>query len=100
MNAILKTASLALFAITVAAAHPARADDDDWHRHDRGHHWGEYGRWEHHHREYGYGHPAVVYAPPGVVYAQPGYVYPPPVVVYAPPPPPPTATFVFPLNFR
>lgn len=64
------------------AAMPARADDDDWQRHE----WREHERREHEWRErqaWCAYHPYACGYPSGYVYAAP------PPVVYAPPPPPP-----------
>lgn len=67
----------------VAAALPARADDDHHGRREwREHEWRERQAWcAYHPYECGYP-PGYVYAPPPVVYAPP----PPPPVVYAPAP--------------
>ena len=54
---------------------PARADGDDWRRHE----WREHGR-EHEWRERQHWYrPGYVYAPPPVYYPPPEYYAPPPV---------------------
>jgi len=69
----------------VALTSPARADDDGWKHHHRGHYnYGGPGYVVAPGYAYGYGY----YAGPPVVYYQPppAYVVAPPPVVYAPPP--------------
>lgn len=60
-------------AAVVAAAGPARADRDDFRRHE----WRERREWRE--RPFGYGPPPFVYSPPPPVY------YRPPPVYYTPP---------------
>jgi len=71
--------------MSVALTSPARADDDGWKHHHRGHYnYGGPGYVVAPGYAYGYGY----YAGPPVVYYQPppAYVVAPPPVVYAPPP--------------
>jgi hypothetical protein len=67
-------ASAGVAALLAAAAAPARADWDGWHRHGWHHHW---------YRPYAYAPYGYAYVPPPAV-----YVAPPPLVYVAPPPPP------------
>ncbi len=73
------TALMAVAVVGITAI-PARADDDDWRRHERIER-------ERHHRR------------PVHVAPAPAYVYAPPPVVYAPPPPT-GINLIFPLNIR
>ena len=118
-RALLRRSMLALTGTALLAgiaAAPARADDDDWRRHERreheererAHQEHQWAVWCHHHPgAYAYpGYVCPMPAPPAVVYAP---APPPPAVVYAPAPPPPpaviyqpppTVEFVVPIHIR
>ena len=92
MKASMRTLIFVLSALATIGPMAAAFADDGWdhHRHEE---WRER-EWRRHHPPQGYYvAPPVVYAAPTVVYAAP------PPVAYAVPVAP-SATFVFPLNFR
>ena len=82
---------LALGAVLILNAAPARADDDHGRRGAREHEWRER-EWREHYPYYRRYEPHVYEVPPPV--------YVPPPVVYAPPPPPIGLNFVFPIHIQ
>ena len=70
----IRFAAAGVLAVTtlLAAATPARADNDDWRW--RRHEWREH-HWHQAYRPYVYAPPPVYYAPPPVYYAPPPVYY-------------------------